>query len=366
MNYILLNNIIFNHENLRDKMDLKGAALTEKILTSNHSCYCDDDYSNLITEIYGFLSDKTNVTLVVGTFFYKLPCFVELLSEKLKNVRIVPLILFFCENNNAIVENEEFVVNEVYNRFVIKTTCKVANKTWTIVSLNLEQFDFEKELLNKIEWTKQNHSIEEKRRCINIDKVSSLNKISKTATEKEDFSDHNCYESIVVADFTLLQFYQNIIESLKRFIVCNKKRQLIFNTLLYLNKIEKYIDNWDANWSNLSVKQTDYKNDLKIKEACFEIQTLPDNRNFTSNDKFWLLAESADFACLFSCKNDGMTKTGKFSIPSKYLSNIAFFVNKKSVVKLFLEIEKDVFNNLNVIFNIDNALFYNKINFQYE
>jgi hypothetical protein len=358
--YILLNNIIFNHADLSDKLELKNS------INPNQSCYCDDDYNKLLNEIQHYLSNKTDVTLVVGSYFYNLPCFTDLLSDKLKSVKIIPLIFFFVENNNFVKENEEITVNEVYNHFVIKTTCKVANKALTIVSQKCENFDFDNELLGKIQWKNQNLSVEEKHECITIDKVSCLNKASKNANAKEDFADLNCCDSKINADFTLLCLFQNIAEILKQSIT-DKNKQLIFNPLLYLNGIEKYNDNWATNWINLSDKQTTCRNELKIKEASFETETLPDKRYFTVNDKFWLMAEGGDFTCIFSRKNsNGTIQTGKFGIPSKFLSKIAFNVKNKSIVKLFLEIRKDIFNNLNVVVRIDNKQYYNKIIFQDE
>jgi hypothetical protein len=366
MNYILLNNLIFNHADLSDKVELRDSqGLTEKVLNPDHSCYCNDDYDDLINEIHNFLSDKTGATLVVSTFFYKLPCFTELLSEKLNNIKIVPLILFFIENNNDIIENEEFAVNEVYNRFVIKTACKVANEILTIVSQELEQFDFDNGLLEEIEWIGPNLSIEEKRTCINIDKVSSLNKSSKSANTREDFTDLNCSDNNKIdRNFTLFQFYQNIVKILRQTIGVGN-RQLIFSILLYLNEIEKHTNNWVSDWINLSAEQAIHSNELNIKEARFEAQTLPDKRYFTSNDQFWLLAESADFTCLFSRKNNDGTiqRTGKFSIPKEFLSKVTFIVSNMSIAKLLLEIKKDCLNNLNIISKIDNKSFYSKINF---
>ena len=367
MNYILLNNMIFNHKDLNDNKKLSNCDdLTEKVL-NNFSCYSYEDYQDLIDEICGYFSDKPNETLIVGTFFYKLPCFTELLSSKLNNVKIVPLINYFIENCNGFINDDEFVFNEVYSNFTIKTICKVANKTLTIVSQKLEQFDFENKLIEKIQWS--DNSLSNVKKYKSIDEVISINSY---------LSEFYCYFSQInmgyATDHLLLYneeyflsiFYHDVIEILKKNVNC-KNKQLIFNILLYLKDIRKKTDDiWEKCWINTTEKHTDYKNVLKIEEALFETQTLPYKRKFTSAEKFWLFAETKNFGCSFVRENSRESHLGNFCTPNDLLSKIVFTVNNKRVAKLFLDIKRDCFNNLNITTKIENKLFYNKIDFWYE
>jgi len=365
MNYILLNNLILNHSNISDYVELKyGNSLTKKLFNCNNSCYCNDDYDNLINEIHDFLSDKTNVTLVVGTFFYQLPYFTELLSDKLKNIKIVSLLSFFIENNNCIVEKEEFVVNEVYDHFVIITNCRIVNKTLIIISKKLEQFDFENKLIEKIQWSDNSLSNVEKYKCIDPDKVISINAYLKE--NDSYFNQINLGSALDILlynrNYLMSNFYHDVIETLKQ-IVKNKDKQLLFNVLLYLKGIRKKTDIWEKCWFNTTEKQTDYKNELKIEEVVFETQTLPYKRKFMNDEKFWLFAENNNFGCSFVRENSRDTLIGNFCIPNFILSKTVFTVNNKHVAKLFLDIKRDCFNNLNVTTKIEDKLFYSKIDF---
>jgi hypothetical protein len=366
MNYILLNNLIFNHQDTKDYAELRnGIMLSEKFLDCSCSCYCDEDYQDLIDEIYKFLSNKTDVVLIVGTFFYRFPCFVKLLSARLSSVKIAPLVEFFGANQNMVADNEEFVLNEVYNHFVFKTTCNITNKTLKIISQKLEHFDFEKKLLESIDDKFIDPiSDDEKFKCININQVSSLNKSSENFDNKDDYNDDNCGNKME-STFTLLLFYNSIVALLKKTIVNNKK-QLIFNTLLYLKDIEIRCDGWATDWFNLSSHKVEYQSEQKIQKTTFETDTLPVKNSFSDNHKFWLLAESANFACNFSRTLEQETKTGKLNIPRSFFSNKMLKINNQDVTKILLEINKDSFNNLHIDAWIDNKLYYTLIDFNYE
>jgi hypothetical protein len=286
------------------------------------------------------------------------------LADKLKSAKIIPLLFFFIEDNNSIIANEEISVNEVYSHFIIKTTCKLSNNILTIVLQNKEDFDFQNKLLDKIQWNRDVAvtANTEKEKAISLE---IINKTNQSVTENDDDFDSlnmRYVTGLHVFDreYMVSIFLKDIVEILEQKI-SNQGKQFIFNALFYLNKIKL-----PDNWHNLSKTQPTSQTEIRCPDVSFESEVLPNNREFTSKDEFWILAENENFNCSFSRKINDFQKNRQINIPSNLLSNISFNIGKNNLAKIFFKIKKDILNNLNVVLKMDNKIYYNKIIFNYE
>jgi hypothetical protein len=138
MNYILLNNVIFNQTDITDYKELtNGNALTDKFLNTEYNYYTKADYEGIINEICDFLKSKQQSSLIISTFYYKLPCFIDVLQaifienkSEPEKIKIIPLFEFLC---NVPENNEISTFNELYDRFIISSTFNFANNAIEII-----------------------------------------------------------------------------------------------------------------------------------------------------------------------------------------------------------------------------------------
>jgi hypothetical protein len=352
MNYILLNNVIFNQKKITDCKELSDD-LTKKFLNPDNSgYYTKKDYDGVINEICNFMKDKQAV-LIVSTFYYRLPCFVNILemefAEKkqgFKNVTIVPLFKFFC--NTSHVNNGAYTFHEIYDRFLISTTYSAGNNAVRTVKQTVKKQNINVRHKNIITW---------KGLCL-LNKYCMDDQLNSNDLKLTNFADISALK-IDDRNYTIDSFYREIKQVIDN---AADLHSAVFSYILFPYKIAEYLDN--SKIVDINKTQSSTIN-LQNESATYCVKTIPQFEKFP----LWMLVQQND-NCTPSIelirKKGSEEISTSLRLPVSWFENEIFHVgNSIKVIKFLLDAEPDIFNNLHAgIFTIGNQFIFNIINFE--
>jgi hypothetical protein len=357
MNYILLNNVIFNQADIADCRELSDK-LTEKFLGADESGYYDKtDYDGVINEICEFLKGK-QALLIVSSFYYRLPCFVNMLEvefvERKPNfngVNIVPLFEFFC--NTGTVDNRTYFFHEIYDRFFISTKYSVINNKVRIVKQTVEKQGINLKHEGIVTW--KGLSL--------LNKYCTDYKLTSDDLKWMNFAD---IPELNVGDnnYTIDRFCTEI----KQFIynVTEDRHDTVFSYILFsYNRIAEYLDGSKI----VDINNTQQRGiNLQNESATYCVSTISQSEKFP----LWMLVQQSTLSTL-SIKlirkkgYEGISSSLKLPDVSRFKNEIFCVGNSIKVIKFLIDAKPDVFNNLHVgIYTIGKQFIFNLINFSNE
>jgi len=372
-NYLLLNNILLNLENRRDFLLLND-------FTSEDICSNDYKYINVITK---FLQkeDQENSRLIIGSYFIRIPYFIDILKRTLVGIEIVPLFQIACNQFNT---KGDFIFTEIYDNIIIKTIYKnnidatgvvkqkkISNRndpassgecSVEIYHQQVINYSIISSLLSKLEpYFDVNVTDKQKIEFINFIGINMVNSsLDYENYDKNDliyvnFKDWGLTKEVIKdSNFTIDLFYKMITEDIIENCILNERSEfnnIIFSPLLFFKYIDFYFSNYNLKHVDLENCPDEMEN-VTISGAEFNFQAETEVV-FTDEQSLWIISE-LNTEILLKRKVGEKIGEGRFMLPEKILDPNIFKIGDVPVVKFLLKAKPDIFNNIHLHLEFSN------------